>query len=300
MLTTNEMLEEYLDKTRDSSSANSIKGKRLLAHHYNFCLAACASHLIERTRYGDIDAAEPTRLLPKDYMTGGIKTARYLDGTTWVPLEIINSLDRWQQITAYASSGKPTHATVVNEQGNVHIELFPTPIVSVTGGLEIVYDGYHPPLVFPADYSTGTVSITAGGTAVTGSGTTFTQGMQNRFIKPTDSQYWYEIKTFTDTTHLTLLNAYDEYAASGATFTIAELSRLPQEFVYAPINGATAEYYRPTNGEKSKEFDELYVRDLTLMRERFQSKTKGRVMVGERVGTRHYRTPRNYPTGAIG
>lgn len=300
MITTNEMLDEYEQLTRDSGSTNTTRGKRLLKHHYNFCLAACASHLIERTRYGNITASTDTLLLPRNYMIGGLKSARVLDGTSWEPLGIITSLDMWHALTERAATGTPTHCTVINEQGNVHLELYPTPATSVTDGLEIVYDGYHPPLLFPTDYTAGTVSISAGGTAVTGSGTTFTAAMVNRFIKPTDSNYWYEIKTYSSTTSLTLLNAYDETIASGSSYTIAEVSRLPQEFVMSPVYGAVADYYRPTNGEKAKEYDVLYARDLQLMQMRFQSKTKGRVSRGRPVGRIDHRIPRNYPREAIG
>jgi len=39
-----------------------------------------------------------------------------------------------------------------------------------------------------ADYTTGTVTITASSTTVTGAGTTFTADMVGRYIKTTDRQ----------------------------------------------------------------------------------------------------------------
>jgi len=68
-------------------------------------------------------------------------------------------------------------------------------------------------------YSTGTVSVTIGGTAVTGSGTTWTAAMVGRSIFLSGS--WYPITAVTDTTHLTIGLNYARATLSGASYMIA-------------------------------------------------------------------------------
>ncbi len=80
---------------------------------------------------------------------------------------------------------------------------------------------------YGTDYTTGTVDITTGTGAVVGSGTTFTSGMVGKPFKATGHSKWYRVKTFTDSTHITIENdsddetsSYDGGAISGATYTI--------------------------------------------------------------------------------
>ena len=68
-------------------------------------------------------------------------------------------------------------------------------------------------------YSTGTVSINYGQTTVVGVGTTFTSAMVGRNILLGD--YWYEIATFTDTTHIELVSSFVGTDLSGDTYVIA-------------------------------------------------------------------------------
>ncbi len=69
-------------------------------------------------------------------------------------------------------------------------------------------------------YSTGTVSVSFGGTTVTGSGTTFTSGMVGQSILLGD--FWYEIVTFTNTTHIVIGSTFLGVSLSGDTYVIAD------------------------------------------------------------------------------
>jgi hypothetical protein len=73
-----------------------------------------------------------------------------------------------------------------------------------------------------ADYSTGTVSVAAGGTAVTGVGTTFTttHGDGTYFIQFTANNDYYRVSARGSNTTLTLETAYQGTAVSGGAFTL--------------------------------------------------------------------------------
>ena len=71
-------------------------------------------------------------------------------------------------------------------------------------------------------YSDGTVSINVGADEVVGSSTTFTSAMVGRYILL--GGYWYEITAFTDTTHITIGDAFaGTDNLSGATYVLADI-----------------------------------------------------------------------------
>ena len=78
------------------------------------------------------------------------------------------------------------------------------------------------------DYTTGTVTVAATTGVVTGSGTTFTSAMEGRGFKATGHSVWYRVKTFTNTTSITIEDDKDDITSAytggaigaGATYTI--------------------------------------------------------------------------------
>lgn len=71
-----------------------------------------------------------------------------------------------------------------------------------------------------ADYTTGTIQVTNGSTAVVGTGTTFTAGMVGKTIRVGTDNAFYRIATFTDATHIALISNYAGTSGSGKTYTI--------------------------------------------------------------------------------
>lgn len=77
-----------------------------------------------------------------------------------------------------------------------------------------------------ADYNTGTVSINANDTTVTGSGTTLTAAMVGRYIRFGSQTTKYRITTFTDTTHVEVTPPYRESSnLSGSAYVITAKGR---------------------------------------------------------------------------
>lgn len=105
-----------------------------------------------------------------------------------------------------------------------------------------------------ADYTTGGIlTLANGGTAVTGTGTTWTTSMAGRFIRITESDtankgdgFWYEIASVASTTSLTLLKPYQgtAIATGNASYTIGQMSPIPEAYEMAPIYRALALFSR--------------------------------------------------------
>jgi hypothetical protein len=104
-----------------------------------------------------------------------------------------------------------------------------------------------------ADYTTGTItSVANGGTAVVGSGTTWTEDMVGRYIQITQTTaanggdgFWYEIGGWTDATHISLLKPYEgtDIAAGSAAYTIGQVSPIPAAYDVGVVYRATALYW---------------------------------------------------------
>ncbi len=108
-----------------------------------------------------------------------------------------------------------------------------------------------------ADYTTGSVvSIANGGTAVVGTGTTWTKEMIGSFIQIAVTQaanggdgFWYEIGGWTDATHITLLKPYEgtSISAGTAAYTIGQCSVIPEAYDIGIVYRATALYWDNQN-----------------------------------------------------
>jgi hypothetical protein len=99
-----------------------------------------------------------------------------------------------------------------------------------------------------ADYTTGTVTVTASSAVVTGSGTTFTPAMVGRWFCVTDTTepgqgYWYRILSYQSATQITLFRAWQGTTGSAFTYRIGETPELPEEMHIIPVHGAIADFF---------------------------------------------------------
>lgn len=293
-----EVLSLYLTKSKDSSAANQTAGKQAIQHYYTFLMSQAENYVLEKTKYGDLKATQRSYLTFPDYIK--MKNVRIKDGDFFYPLTEVTNIDEWHQRIMYnQTSNRPDSYIILNENGQMYVELDPIPNTNVTGGLEMVYEGRHDPLSFPSDYSTGTITVENGSHIVEGSGVTWTQAMVGRFIKV--DKWWYEVQSVQDSDSLTLTNYYQEADASGASYEMAELMRLPPEYHLTPLWGALEDYWELEDKELAKKYGARYARELLLLQNQYRSKSKGNIQKGTRVGVRRTgNVPRNYPTSAIG
>jgi hypothetical protein len=95
--------------------------------------------------------------------------------------------------------------------------------------LERYTDRVNFPLQAP--YSTGTVTVTQDSKTVTGSGTTFTKDMEGSFIQINGGEF-YEIRSFTSATSISLVIPYQSSSASAQTYEIFKrFYPLPLDFI---------------------------------------------------------------------
>lgn len=196
---------------------------------------------------------QPADLIFADYTTGTIVTIPY--STT---------------LTAVVASGD-TSATLSGAWG------FPT------GEYQVLFSSGETRLVTltsaattatwddaltEAATATITVSSDTGGTIITGSGTSWATGMEGRFIKITATSAanggdgeWYEVATVFDTTHLALTKPYtgDNITAGSATYTMGQVSLIPEAYDMAVVYRAAAIYWRDKGSNtKATMFWKLY------------------------------------------
>lgn len=133
-----------------------------------------------------------------------------------------------------------------------------------------------------------TVAITTNTTTVTASGATFKQWMAGQWIRipfsSTDSadgdNQWYQIDTVTSTTVLVLKNAYTGATVTSASFTIGQVSLLPEDYQDLPLYRMGLIYYttRFPDPARAKIYEELWDRGEAKLNEEFGSKTSSVVL----------------------
>jgi hypothetical protein len=114
------------------------------------------------------------------------------------------------------------------------------PVPSTTGNLITLRGRLNTKELTIADYTAGSiVSVANGGTAVVGSGTTWTADMVGRYIQITETTaanggdgFWYEIGAWTSATAITLTKPYEgtAIAAGTAAYTIGQVSAIPEAY----------------------------------------------------------------------
>jgi len=176
------------------------------------------------------------------------------------PKEVTNRAE-WDVLNATSStSDTPTHYFIYDGQ----LLLYPTP----TSASNTITLNARRKLrdLNVADYTTGTITTVATSgttTTVTGSGTTWHTGMIGRWIRITDGSaantlsgdhQWYEIATVPTSTTLTLVRAYGgtAMAAASATYTIGQMTLIPEPHCELPVYSALEVYFTSVEPEATK------------------------------------------------
>lgn len=296
---TSDLIAEYKKKTKDSTAANEADGKEKMNYYYRQLLSLADNWINERTKYGNSKQNQRSYLLPPDYLY--MRSVRFKQGTQWYPVTEVKTLDEWHYLTQtphYVTI--PDRYFIFNEQGNMYIEFNGIPDADGTQNIEVVYEGFQNRLTFPSDVtSPGTIAITQGAATVTGSSTTFSADYVGRFIRPTDAKHYYEIKSRTSNTEITLVNYFQESTISGKGYEIVEIPRLPPGFGKTPLWGACMDYWQLENKDNMAVFKKLYDQDVAVLRAKYQKKTKGSVVPGEPVRGYRYDRPVNYPNSSL-
>lgn len=153
---------------------------------------------------------------------------------------------KWKRILQYrlGTQDVPYFTYVENQTFKIQ------PIPASTGNLIKLRGRLQTKDLTIADYTTGSiVSVANAGTAVVGSGTTWTAEMVGSYIQIAVTQaanggdgFWYEIGAWTDATHITLKKPYEGTSISGgsASYTIGQASAIPEAYDVGIVYRATA------------------------------------------------------------
>ena len=199
--------------------------QRLLKHLYEF---APIDAIVNRDYEGEINAVGSklnilnlAKISEKTYTGANLTADDLTEVNTQLTIDQYKSF-YWKEKTIdnFVSYVKNPHGTVVEQTANERKKNIMTFLLGF-------YSKAAAGQWYGTDYTTGTVTITNTTGAVVGSGTTFTSAMVGKPFKATGHSKWYRVKTFTDTTHITIENdsddetsAYDGGDISGAAYTI--------------------------------------------------------------------------------
>jgi len=164
--------------------------------------------------------------------------------------EMIFDPTKWKLVKAYKLGTSDVPYFTYVESRTFKIQ----PIPSTTGNLITLRGRLNFRDLTIADYTTGTiVSVANNGTAIVGSGTTWTADMIGRYIQITQTTAanggdgnWYEIGSYTSATSIGLVKPYEgtAIAAGSATYTIGQVPIVPEAYQPAITYRSVALYWQ--------------------------------------------------------
>lgn len=167
--------------------------------------------------------------------------------------EMIFDPTKWKLILQYRLGTQDVPYFVYVENTTYKIQ----PVPSTSGNIIRLRGRLQTSDLTIQDYITGSVvSVANGGTAVVGTGTTWTLDMVGRSIQITQTTpanggdgFWYPIAGFTDATHITLQKPYEgtSIVAGTAAYTIGQVSVVPSAYDVGIVYRATALYWHNQN-----------------------------------------------------
>lgn len=286
--------------TNNSSTANLALGSTLINQATRLILGSKSWPFLFKTNTFTTTASTQFYNLFPDF--NRLLTVTITVGTTVYQPKEAPSREFWEELNRSGTftSSYPEYFYIFNKQ----IGFWPTPSTSAYT-VTCSYERGQKDLSV-ADYTTGTiVSIANGATAVTGSGTTFTASMVGRMIRIAETNaalggdgVWYEIGTYTSATliGLTLAYAGTSIAAGAATYTIGQVSALPEERQHIPVYRAAQIYFTSIqpNVASAALYKNMYDEELQIMKSQEMGLTTNPVI---EEGYRVMLNPNNYPTG---
>lgn len=284
MLSYSSYLSQFQDLTQNTSSANATRGAFLINQGLRDLTTKFYLDEVSQDFPGGTIAGQTAYRLP--YNIKELVDFYIVSGSLrYVLTEVPNAqfFDRLQ--FAQYSSDIPQYFWIFANQ----INIFPTPASS---GNQMTFR-YKERLrdLSQVDYTTGTVSVSNLTNAVTGSGTTWTEDMANRWIRisanttsntTSGDNEWYQIFTVVDATHITIFNQYQGTSVTGGTYTIGEMPLLPEDYQVVALYYALWIYYTSIvpNTNQAKLYHELYDYGYAKLDAEFGNKTTDVRIIG--------------------
>jgi hypothetical protein len=209
--------------------------------------AAIARYFTRKQAFADLIAGQRYYQIPVDAIRVDTVTVTVSAGYAY-PLTQIRNERTWREwlIIDNYQSNFITHYFVY---GNDQIGLYPKPSTNVSAGVRFVYQPQDIDLT-KSDYKTGTVTVSNGGVALTGVGTSWTTGAHaNMQLQVTDGSdgNWYDIAAVNSTTSITLKTPYVGPSVSGVAYRLGQMFIFPGEYDDVPVDYGLARFYESRN-----------------------------------------------------
>jgi hypothetical protein len=199
----------------------------------------------------------------------------------WTPTEILTR-EEWDKLNVFPYYADIPANFFIYPGGDHNGQIGIWPIPSTTGNTIKFNYKFRIPDLSLADYSTGTVSIANGATAVTGSGTTFTPTVNSQnesrwiqFTQPTGDNLWYQVASVNSTTGITLYSPYQGSTIVGGNYIMGQMPIIMEDFHDMLLWKALVYYYTSIvdNRGKRDEYQRNYDAKLEMLADYAGSKT---------------------------
>jgi len=259
-----ELYTEIQDQTFDTSAAGLVVIKRRINDGIRQVVRLTNGVFLDKTKTSTTDA-DGIMSVPVDF--GKLIAIVVANSATqnYNP-QIITGRSEWNRLNASSySSDYTSHVFIENKQ----LYLWPTP-ASTGKTVTLIYKRIVKDLI-AADYTSGTVTATNNSTTITGVGTTFTAAMVGRYIKLPDG-FWYEIASYTSATSITISGSYEGTTTAGATFTIGEMSVIPEGHEDVIIDYVLWKHYmRISDRAQANDYKQSFYDRVKLLKTDFSS-----------------------------
>lgn len=240
-MTLSDLITEYLDKTKDPSTANRLRGiRRINAYHRR--IAARKNYFwLEKELALTSVSAQQSYNFPVDY-DKLISDIRYNDGTYDTITQEVVSPSRFDEINRNGSSITSDYP-IYHHIRNNKLYLFPAPASSSnTIGGQYKRKAYKMSL---EDVTDGTVAVTNGSATVEGTTTDFVNDgiVPGVMIEFDGDGIFYEVSSVTDADTLVLTRVYEGTTASGLSYRAGHSPIIPEPYQDLCWIGPVIDYY---------------------------------------------------------
>jgi len=208
--------------TKDVSSSSLTFIKDEINSSISFMMAELADYQVQRVQTAATVVNQQFYHNPPDLTQ--IDSMTLTSGTVSYTLTPVDSYEEWNKLNTVPFSGTAIPRFFFQRRDDFGIWPKPQAIYTMT----LVYP-YRQVEMTADDYATGTVTATENSQTITGSGTTFTAAMANRWFQAQGDKEWYRLSAFSSTTAMSIESAYEGITGATLSYLIGESPEMPPE-----------------------------------------------------------------------
>lgn len=230
-----------------------------LGNRYQMVLGTLSSYINQQGYTASTVASQQYYYYPVGLQT--VDTASITIGEVQYPLTVIYDQRAWNVLNALQIQPTAIPQFIFPRKSDFGIWPIPQAVYTIN-----FYGFQRDRNLLVDDYTTDTVSVTAGSTIITGTDTVFTAAMVGRWFEITDTDipgqgYGYRISAFNSATSLTMETYWaGSTTASPVVYRIGEVPEVPVEAQALLPAGTASDYYSGLRNDapNSLRFDNFY------------------------------------------